>query len=76
MPEPPDDQIATYVMTAAAGVRAFCPSCATHRAVWVGETRGGDTLTGCGTCQRVIRRQRTADIPPVHVNAHASCRNS
>lgn len=70
MPEPTDfDQIARYVMTVAAGVRAFCPSCAKQRAVWVAETEGGDTLTCCGICQRVIRRQRTADIPPLSVNS-------
>ncbi len=63
-----DDNIKTYVMTAQAGVKAYCPSCAGFRAVWVGETEGGDTLTCCGTCQRVMKRQATASIPPLSVN--------
>lgn len=64
----PDDSIRTYVMSAAAGVRAYCQSCDRQRPVWVGETRGGDTLTCCGTCQRIIKRRLTADIPPLSVN--------
>ena len=62
------DNIKTYVMSASAGVKAWCPSCDRQRVVWVGETKGGETLTCCSVCQRVIRRQLTADIPPLSVN--------
>lgn len=63
------DQIKTYVMSASAGIRAYCDSCAQFRAVWVGETEGGDTLACCGTCQYVIKRQRTDSIPKLSVNS-------
>jgi len=68
MPDAPDDTLTVYVMTAAAGVRAFCPACDRQRVVWVANTAGGDTLTCCAVCQRIIRRTRTADIPPLSVN--------
>ena len=64
-----DDNIKTYVMTASAGVRQRCPTCASFRPVWVGETEGGDTLTCCGFCQRVLARRKTADIPKLSVNS-------
>jgi len=68
-----NDNIKTYVMSASAGVRYYCASCDRPRAVWVGETEGGDTLTCCGTCQRVLLRRETATIPPLSVN-HGSAR--
>lgn len=66
------DNIKTYVMTTQAGVKRMCSGCLAFRPVWVGETDGGDTLTCCGTCQRVLKRIRTADIPPLSVNAGGS----
>ena len=62
-----DDAIKTYVMNVEANVRTKCPTCDAFRTVWVGETVGGDTLTVCGTCQRVIRRVKTDMIPKLNV---------
>jgi len=67
-----NDNIKTYVMSAAAGVKKFCPSCDRQRAVWVGETEGGETLTCCSVCQRVIMRRETAAIPPLSVTRNST----
>jgi hypothetical protein len=38
------------------GQRAYCPTEGMMREVWVSETEGGDMLTCCAYCQRVIQR--------------------
>ena len=52
-----DDTITHYSLTVAHNVKRFCPGCSQARAVWRGTTAGGDTLTCCGTCQRVLERR-------------------
>jgi hypothetical protein len=50
------DNIKRYVVTASMGQRAYCPTEGMMREVWVSETEGGDMLTCCAYCQRVIQR--------------------
>lgn len=52
-----DDQIMTYyVKTIRDGLWSYCPLCDQSRTVWVGDTEGGDRLTCCCACQRVLER--------------------
>lgn len=57
-----DDNIKRYVKTVNDGLKGSCPTCAAYRPLWVGETEGGELLTCCCFCQRVLNREPV----PVH----------
>lgn len=63
----PDD-IQTTIMTSEAGIARFCPGCNSRQFIFVGETKGGDTIVVCSTCHSVISRRRTETIPKLQVN--------
>lgn len=62
------DNIVRYVTGVEARMFRDCPACGTSRPVWQGVTEGGELLTCCASCQRVLRREPivpTTPAPPL-----------
>lgn len=59
------DEIVTYEKTVRDNIYRHCSTCDRGRPVFIGITEGGERLTCCCFCSRVLNREKASASPEV-----------